>query len=241
MDYLKKLNQEGVVVIPKYLSKDDCKKIIENIDNKMLEPSINVINQGSEGIKGDFRIFKFEKKCKKTLLFSKDKFIQKIVSNYYKKKLISHFTVAGKVVHDQNFKSNSGGDWHKDSEDKSLKAMVYLSDVNESNGPFSIITNSKKLNIKRRPGTYNFITKAIMFFKGLPTVPPRFSNSEIKCNPDLKIKTITANAGTLLIFDGSFIHRGEIIKSGKRYSLTNYYFKSDWRTIYKIKRRHSKL
>ena len=53
MDYIKKLNEEGVVVIPKYLSKDDCKKIIENIDNKMLEPSSNVINQGK------FSLFKF--------------------------------------------------------------------------------------------------------------------------------------------------------------------------------------
>ena len=241
MDYLKQLNEKGIITIPEYLSKDNCKKIIKNIENNMLEPSIKVVNNGGEGIKGDFRIFKFEKNCKDTLHFSEDKFIKKIVSKYFGKKLISHFTVAGKVVYKEGLKSNSGGDWHKDSEDKSLKAMIYLSDVNVNNGPFSIITNSKKLNIARRPGSYNLITKIIMFLKGLPSTPPRFSDSDIKKNKNLKIKTITAKAGTLLIFDGNFTHRGEIIKNGKRYSLTNYYFRSDWRTRYKIKSRHKNL
>lgn len=228
------LRDQGYTVIPEYFSREDCNLVIEKIENNISKPS----NKVSEGIKEDFRIFKFEKKCNKTLAFSEDTFIKDIISKYFGKKLMSHFTVAGKVAYEENFKSNSGGGWHKDSEKKSLKAMIYLSDVNESNGPFSIITNSKNLNIKRRSGSYKFITKIIMFLKGLPLTPPRFLDSDIKKNQDLKIKTITGKAGTLIVFDGNFIHRGEIIKDGKRYSLTNYYFESDLRTVYKIKKRH---
>ena len=48
---------------------------------------------------------------------------------------------------------------------------------------------------------------------------------------DKKITKITGNAGTVVIFDGSYIHRGDVIKSGNRYSLTNYYYPSSKKGI----------
>ena len=44
-------------------------------------------------------------------------------------------------------------------------------------------------------------------------------------NPEAvkKIIKVTGNAGTLVVFDGSYVHRGDVIKSGVRYSITNYY------------------
>jgi len=43
-------------------------------------------------------------------------------------------------------------------------------------------------------------------------------------------------------YDGNYIHRGDIIKSGKRYTLTNYYFPFEERTVVNnIKNKFKKL
>ena len=58
--------------------------------------------------------------------------------------------------------------------------------------------------------------------KGYPNT--RFSDYELKIlNKEKKI-TLTGKAGTLILFDGSLIHRGKPVLEGKRYALTNYYF-----------------
>ena len=58
--------------------------------------------------------------------------------------------------------------------------------------------------------------------KGYPNT--RFSDQELNIfNKEKKI-TLTGKAGTLILFDGSLIHRGKPILDGKRYALTNYYF-----------------
>ena len=38
--------------------------------------------------------------------------------------------------------ASSGGGWHRDHHFELFKVMVYLSDVNEKNGPFSYIEKS---------------------------------------------------------------------------------------------------
>ena len=58
--------------------------------------------------------------------------------------------------------------------------------------------------------------------KGYPNT--RFTDQELNIlNKEKKI-TLTGKAGTLILFDGSLIHRGKPILEGKRYALTNYYF-----------------
>jgi len=55
----------------------------------------------------------------------------------------------------------------------------------------------------------------------------RFSNNEIKKilkkNNSTSIK-ITGKAGTLILVDTSLIHRGNPLKHGTRYALTNYMY-----------------
>ena len=57
--------------------------------------------------------------------------------------------------------------------------------------------------------------------KGYPNA--RFSDQELNVLNKEKI-TLTGKAGTLILFDGSLIHRGKPVLEGKRYALTNYYF-----------------
>ena len=66
--------------------------------------------------------------------------------------------------------------------------------------------------------------------KGYPDT--RFSEEDIKSLSNEKKITLTGNAGTLILFDGSLIHRGTPILKGKRYALTNYYFpKKDFNNL----------
>ncbi len=219
-----KLRKEGILVLENYMSKESCNKLIKEIN--IYSKKERVIIQKDEGIGGDIRLFDFEKFSDDALEFSNDKIIKNIVSEYADKNLESKSVLAGKVTFNNKVKSNSGGDWHRDGDVKLMKAMLYLSDVSAENGPFCFITKSKDFDFERRQNEYPFLQKVLFKIKGLPSKPPRYDNKYImrQKNIESKIVKVTAKAGTLVIFDGSYIHRGDVIKSGTRYSLTNYYF-----------------
>tara|TARA_B100000686_G_scaffold343630_1_gene424800 strand:- start:2086 stop:2835 length:750 start_codon:yes stop_codon:yes gene_type:complete len=223
-NYLKELQKEGIVVIENFFSKKKCDRIIKQIEDFSCKEK--VIKQRDEGLGGDLRIFGFEKFSSDAFDFSNNDFLKRIVSKYSNSKLESKSTLAGKVAFEDNKETNSGGDWHRDGDVKELKAMLYLSDVNNQNGPFCFIKESKEFDFERRNKKYPFFRKILFVLKGLPLRQPRYKNDYIMREPGInkKITRITGNAGTVVIFDGSYIHRGDVIKSGNRYSLTNYYY-----------------
>tara|TARA_B100001142_G_scaffold326507_1_gene382138 strand:+ start:18 stop:767 length:750 start_codon:yes stop_codon:yes gene_type:complete len=221
--YLNELKREGIVVINNFFTKKICDKIIEQIDNFSIKE--RVIKEKDEGLGGDYRVFGFEKFSDEVLGFSNNNLLSKMVSDYSNLNLETKSTLASKVVYEDYKQTNSGGDWHRDSDLKELKAMLYLSDVNSKNGPFCFIRESKDFDFIRRNKKYSFLRKIIYVLKGLPSKPPRYKNDLIMKNPEAvkKIIKVTGNAGTLVVFDGSYVHRGDVIKSGVRYSITNYY------------------
>jgi len=223
-DYLKELEKHGIVVIPNYLNKSICQKLIKQID--LFSKTKKVIIEKDEGVGGDLRVFQFEDYSNEALNFSEDNFIKNIVSKYTNQKLETHYVLAGKVTYDRSIKTNSGGDWHRDADVTQMKAMLYLSNVKDENGPFCFIKNSKKIDFQRRDKTYPFLSKILFKIKRLPTTPPRYDNEIIKKVPGIEemILKVTGDIGTLVIFDGSYIHRGDVIRNGKRYSITNYYY-----------------
>ena len=229
--YLQQLKENGIIVISNYFDKKTCNKLIDQIEE--FSKTKKVLSQTDEGLGGDLRIFDFEKFSKVAMDFSDDNSLRKIVSTYSNSNLKTKTVLAGKVTYKKSLNTNSGGDWHRDGEEKQLKAMVYLSDVKEENGPFCFIKESKNIEFKRRDGNYSFFQTLFFFFKGLPLKPPRYKNEFIIKNPNIKNKIykVTATAGTLIIFDGNYIHRGDVITSGLRYSLTNYYFPVSEKTV----------
>jgi predicted 2-oxoglutarate/Fe(II)-dependent dioxygenase YbiX len=95
--------------------------------------------------------------------------------------------------------------------------MLYLTDVDENNGPFEYITKTNKW--------YSLIDGVIN--NGLKDNQNRLNDSII--NRFLKNKkynkvSFKAKKGTLIIFNSFGIHRGTPLKEGVRYALTNYYF-----------------
>tara|TARA_B110000003_G_scaffold254659_1_gene270822 strand:+ start:6677 stop:7456 length:780 start_codon:yes stop_codon:yes gene_type:complete len=223
-NYLSILEENGILVIPNYFTKIQCNKIIDQINH--FKNKDKIVNQRDEGMGGDLRIFNFEDYSPDVLKFANDSILKDLVSNYAKTPLETKSVLAGKVVFNKYNETNSGGDWHRDGDVSQMKAMVYLSEVNNQNGPFTFIKNSKNFDFKRRNNKYPFIQRLIFKLKGLPIKPPRYKHDEIINQPEMRenIFKVLGKAGTLVLFDGRYIHRGDVIKSGSRYSLTNYYY-----------------
>ena len=223
-EYLNILRKDGIVTIPNYYDKNQCQKIISEIEK--ISSTKNVISKRDEGIGGDIRIFNFEDESSMGLEFAKNSFLQSLVSKYLGTQLETKSVLAGKVVFNKSLKTNSGGDWHRDADLSQMKAMIYLTDVSEDNGPFTFIKNSNDFDFKRQSRKYPFLERLIYIFRGLPTKPPRYSDDYVKNQDEFKknIIKVTGKAGTLVIFDGGYIHRGDVIREGTRYTLTNYYY-----------------
>ena len=84
---------------------------------------------------------------------------------------------------------SSGSGWHRDSFFSQFKALLYLTNVTEDNGPFEILAGSHHLS-----SVLSGIDKV-----GLDFMQNRISNNEVEIferKLSLKRKTFTGNAGT---------------------------------------------
>ena len=124
--------------------------------------------------------------------------------------------LAAKLVFKENNKG-SGGGWHRDSVNMNeFKAILYLSDVKEANGPFTYLLGSHN-----DQNVVDSIRDCGVKYNQL-----RLSENEVSIIENkfkLKKTTFTAKAGTLILVDTRGIHIGSPIKEGTRYALTNYY------------------
>ena len=213
------LNKFGCYKIENFLSKNICNKLVKEIDDFVEKDLKNKTNKIDLKYGFDKRIFSFNKVSKQAQNFLDNKKINLSIENYVGNKCNYSFTLAQKLEFREN-NPGSGGGWHRDNTIlKYPKAMIYLSDVDQTNGYFEYITGTHSFK-----GIINLLYK-----KGIKPNHCTFSENEIqnKFNDDeiFKREKFFAKAGTLLVFDGRGIHRGTPLKEGaKRYSLTNYYY-----------------
>jgi ectoine hydroxylase-related dioxygenase (phytanoyl-CoA dioxygenase family) len=107
--------------------------------------------------------------------------------------------------------------------------MLYLNDVNSKNGPFLFVKNSKTIDAKRIKEKQNesLIIKIKKLVKGYKLKNPRYLDSSINLylkKNKLSITEVTGEAGDIIIFNSSYLHRGKNISDSIRYSLTSYIF-----------------
>ena len=189
-------------------------------DNKLEKLVINSINKYFPNEKGDTRLFAIEEESKEIKNFFFDiidthKEHIKAVSTI--KQLYLHSIMGGHLTK-KSEKTSSGGDWHVDHHFELYKIMIYLSDVEEKNGPFSYLEGSHSKLVQ-------FFH--LIFFKFFSQNPTRFSESSMKIIKkifQLQKKIFVGKKGTVIVFNSAGIHRGIDIEKDKRTSLTAYIY-----------------
>ena len=204
------IQQNGFTVLPEFFDTNFCSACIKDID-WMLENKKEFVHTQS-----DLRVFGAEDLSENISKFANHELFDSLANTYNATPTCNAFTLAGKIVYSvQEF--GSGGSWHRDSIFRQFKSIVYLTDVDENNGPFEMIINSHiPKQIKKDEKSANY-----------ESMQSRFDAQEIdrlvKQHPE-RLKTLTGKAGTVILVDTSVIHRGIPLKQGTRYALTNYFF-----------------
>jgi ectoine hydroxylase-related dioxygenase (phytanoyl-CoA dioxygenase family) len=203
------LKNHGYHVIENYITSELASKILAEFRCNLNKYS-SFISESD-----DKRLFGVEQCSNWVRTFCNNEKLSAISDLINKEKSRCAFTLGGFLKAGAH--GSSGGGWHRDAFLSQFKAMLYLSDVSEDNGPFQIIPQSHHLK-----NVLCAIKKAKLSHWQNRITDEEVRNVEIAL--DLKRKTLIGKAGTLILFNSTTIHRGMPIKSGERLSLTNYYF-----------------
>ena len=162
----------------------------------------------------DTRFFNAEKAGGIFLDFVNDSFIESARVYHSGRTIVEKLVMAAKLI-PRPGNMGSGSGWHRDSpHTPQFKAMLYLEDVNDENGPFEYI-----------PGTHKSYASVVNLLKGLERPNQyRYTGEEIEKIKNTTVQPVTfcSKVGTLIIFDAKGIHRGAPIQNGERYALTLY-------------------
>jgi ectoine hydroxylase-related dioxygenase (phytanoyl-CoA dioxygenase family) len=212
-DYLLELKKNGYVIIKNFISSHECELIIKHIEKFLIENKELTYHDNDYS---DQRIHGAENISENINSFYSNKIPIQLGEYYYAGKLCNLMTMANKTTF-TNDNKGSGGGWHRDGLNFQYKAILYLINVDQNNGPFQLILKSNKLvNIFKTCFKY----KLNPFNTRIENV---VVEKIIMNNKDL-LKTITGAAGDLILVDTSIIHRGCPLNEKKRYALTNYYY-----------------
>mgnify|MGYP003123875885 FL=1 len=200
-EIIDELNEYGFSVIENYWDRETCENAVDELNSL---PT----HLFEEGQGGDLRCSRSNDYCPTASSFKDDTFIMEI-ADHYSSCNDPDRTVAGIVKFDAKKKTDSGGGWHVDSEDdQQFKSFMYLTDVGSDNGPFVIAQKSRD------------VVNSLPKFSNL-----RISEETVKENIDQDdIIEITGEAGTCILVDSTYLHRGKQIESGSRYTLTTYFY-----------------
>jgi ectoine hydroxylase-related dioxygenase (phytanoyl-CoA dioxygenase family) len=195
------LRKEGICILRDYWNKEKCDMAIKELSKAPLEAF-------SSGQGGDLRLRPSEPYSLCASDFKNDKFIYDIAKQYSNCHLPENVQ-SNVVKFAQDSPSDSGGGWHLDSQKPAqFKSMIYLTNVKSENGPFMFLRGSKARNSE------------LPFFSNL-----RLEDSYIRNNfGDDKIVEVTGNAGTCVLFDSTYVHRGKEISEGIRIAMTTYWY-----------------
>jgi hypothetical protein len=207
------LKQYGICLLNNYYT---CATLVtfeqgfEDVFNKEFK---HIEKHSIENCSNDERIFHSENYSQYIKLFSDEALFNECAREY--KSRLNKKTLLNKLTYEEGKVKNSGAGWHRDNHECQFKALMYLTDVSERNGNFQFLTNSSKRFIgypKPRQANYN----------------TRYSDETIsellKDHTNMKLHNIIGKAGTVILADTTYIHRGNIIEEGERKAVTQYFF-----------------
>jgi hypothetical protein len=212
-ELIDQLKRFGFVVIPDYYTKEKCAIIRAEID-KLIESNSEYLWVDEK--KSDHRIYGAEQLSAIIKEFHDDPFLLKLAEAFNEVPIINSHTLVGKIVAVMD-NLGSGQGWHRDSASPfQFKALIYVSNACDVNGPFQYLIGSNKVKSLFQQ----------IWNSGMKVNHTRFREKDIEQiqkSGDYKIHTLTANAGSLVLVNTFGIHRGKPIEQGYRYALTNYY------------------
>ena len=218
-DILKQLDEDGIVVIEDFMKKEDCDNIIKDLDI--------IFNQIKNGeFKGPFqydndkliRIGDLSDHVPSTNLFYDNPMFDKLAKAYVDPKAYSYRREA--ELRD-NVKTFQQADIpHIDDWRMRFKYFLYLTDVGPDNAPFTYYKNTHKDEAWKYDKNYEYERDGEFGAYG------HFHPQElVKLRQSRKVEelTCTGKAGTLIIADFRGIHKGSVLKSGRRIILNSTY------------------
>lgn len=208
------IEKNGIYVIPSFYSKNKCVSLRRKVDYYLEKGENNV---WCDNERADKRLYFSEGLDKEFLEFYNEPLIRNMLRQYTGIDNPKGMLLASRLdMVEGNL--GSGGGWHRDSPiSRQFKAILYLDDVTDENGPFQYIkkSHSKAAVIKSVlknilvPGQYRFDEKSIKKYESAT---------------GLRGQSVTASAGSLILVDTKGIHRGAPIKKGSRYTLFCYFW-----------------
>lgn len=215
-DILPDLERHGVVVVPSFFSDAFCEQARQEFD-RVVNDYPDAVHNASNG--SDQRVFGIDhvSQCVHSFAYHKD--MVGMASRHFRSKTGLLFTLGNRIsaIKENN---GSGNGWHRDSLVAQFKAITYLSDVDDSQGPFQYVTGSHQLvSIYRDAKLGDF-----------PPRSCRLSDQQVNSILDhsaKRLRSVTGKRGTLILANTTGIHRGAPLSSGVRYALTNYYYPCD--------------
>lgn len=215
----RQIARDGFAVIEGYKSPEWCEQVQQDVLNALRSPALTTRHNE------DVRVFGVESVCASAREFASDPLLHAMACAYARSREVLMFCMANRVEHHAGVAYGSGGEWHRDSFRFELKAMLYLTDVRETDGPFAIVRGSQRAGrivrdllrlISRRDGDY---------VRSISVTRLKDAGTHLDARDPGRAVTCTAKRGTLLLFDGSAIHTGLPPMPGgaMRLALTNYY------------------
>ncbi|MBA6353598.1 phytanoyl-CoA dioxygenase family protein [Colwellia sp. BRX9-1] len=214
---LNALKQYGLFIETDFYTAEECSNLRNKIDNLIANDSSNV---WVDEVGADHRIFFINEIDEEFNKFYNNRLIRKVLAGYTGTTKPNGMLLAARIDAKKG-NVGSGGGWHRDSPiTHQFKAICYLSDVNEKNGPFQYIRSShKKMDVLKA------------YFAGIFTAGQyRFSEEVINnylIKNDNTVTELTAREGTIAFADTKGLHRGKPIEEGSRYVLFCYFWHGD--------------
>lgn len=208
---IRTLWKHGFVAIPNFYTKKYCESVISSFD--MYESAnSNILECDS-----DFRLFHAEVVIYQLNIFFDHPLLNKIANAYIGFPTRNSGCLVNRVP-PVSGDFGSGGSWHRDANFPQFKALVYLSEVLETNdGAFQYIAGSNRI--------LSILKDSFSLSRRITNT--RWSEDEVQQRYSaIKINSALGPPGTLVLFDTSLLHRGvpNLNISKSRYAMTNYYY-----------------
>ncbi len=208
--WIASIKRDGYCVVPDFIDRETREAYIDELERVFREFPEMVHTRS------DHRVFGVENGSQPIRKFAHDPRLLSVAQAVLREPARNAFTLGARLdLSEGNLGSGEG--WHRDSFVAQFKAILYLTNVDDDNGPLQLIARSEKLPVLIR----DIIRERFGYAQN------RLQDYQIERlvgRDPKRLVTVTGSAGTLILANTSAIHRGKPIHTGTRYALTNYYF-----------------